>query len=139
MWVQKPNFPGWLWSLGSTVLMSFLLLLQPDIGMTIVTIFTWGFQIIIAGIPLIIIIFLIVAFPIFMILSYNHFGHVKLRIDGFLDGKTHQISKSLQSFESGGYWGKGPEKVFIKNLCLMRILILYLQLLQKNMVCYYVV
>ena len=44
LWVQKPNFPGWLWSLGATVLMSVLLLLQPDIGMTIVMIFTWGFQ-----------------------------------------------------------------------------------------------
>ena len=115
LWVQKPNFPGWLWSLGATVLMSALLLLQPDIGMTIVMIFTWGFQLFITGIPLIIIIFLIVAFPIFMILSYNHFGHVKLRIDSFLDGKTHQISKSLQSFESGGFWGKGPGEGFYKK------------------------
>ena len=115
LWVQKPNFPGWLWSLGATVLMSALLLLQPDIGMTIVMIFTWGFQLFITGIPLMIIIFLIVAFPIFMILSYNHFGHVKLRIDSFLDGKTHQISKSLQSFESGGFWGKGPGEGFYKK------------------------
>ena len=115
LWVQKPNFPGWLWSLGATVLMSALLLLQPDIGMTIVMIFTWGFQLFITGIPLMIIIFLIVAFPIFMILSYNHFGHVKIRIDSFLDGKTHQISKSLQSFESGGFWGKGPGEGFYKK------------------------
>ena len=115
LWVQKPNFPGWLWSLGAIVLMSALLLLQPDIGMTIVMIFTWGFQLFITGIPLMIIIFLIVAFPIFMILSYNHFSHVKLRIDSFLDGKTHQISKSLQSFESGGFWGKGPGEGFYKK------------------------
>ena len=115
LWVQKPNFPGWLWSLGAIVLMSTLLLLQPDIGMTIVMIFTWGFQLFITGIPLMIIIFLIVAFPIFMILSYNHFSHVKLRIDSFLDGKTHQISKSLQSFESGGFWGKGPGEGFYKK------------------------
>ena len=101
--------------MGATVLMSALLLLQPDIGMTIVMIFTWGFQLFITGIPLMIIIFLIVAFPIFMILSYNHFGHVKLRIDSFLDGKTHQISKSLQSFESGGFWGKGPGEGFYKK------------------------
>ena len=115
LWIQKPNFPGWLWSLGAIVLMSIFLLLQPDIGMTIVMIFTWGFQLFIAGIPLIIIIFLIISFPIFLILSYNHFGHVKLRIDNFLDGKTHQISKSLQSFESGGFWGKGPGEGFYKK------------------------
>ncbi|MDC1194320.1 FtsW/RodA/SpoVE family cell cycle protein [Pseudomonadota bacterium] len=115
LWIQKRNFPGWLWSIGSIVLVSIFLLLQPDIGMTIVMIFTWGFQLFITGIPLIIIISLILAFPIFMILAYNNFGHVKIRIDSFVDGKTHQISKSLQSFESGGFWGKGPGEGFYKK------------------------
>ncbi|MDC0530793.1 FtsW/RodA/SpoVE family cell cycle protein [Alphaproteobacteria bacterium] len=115
LWIQKRNFPGWLWSIGSIVLVSIFLLLQPDIGMTIVMIFTWGFQLFITGIPLIIIISLILAFPIFMILAYNNFSHVKIRINSFVDGKTHQISKSLQSFESGGFWGKGPGEGFYKK------------------------
>ena len=115
LWIKKANFPGWLWSIGSIVLISIFLLLQPDVGMTIVMIFTWGFQLFITGIPLIIIISLILAFPIFMILAYNHFGHVKIRIDSFISGKTHQISKSLQSFESGGFWGKGPGEGFYKK------------------------
>ena len=115
LWIEKRNFPGWLWSIGSIILVSIFLLFQPDIGMTIVMIFTWGFQLFITGIPLIIIISLILAFPIFMILAYNHFSHVKLRIDSFVDGKTHQISKSLQSFESGGFWGKGPGEGFYKK------------------------
>ena len=115
LWIQKTKFPGWIWSISSIILISILLLLQPDIGMTIVMIFTWGFQLFITGIPLIIIICLILAFPIFMILAYNHFNHVKIRIDNFLDGKTHQIAKSLQSFESGGFWGKGPGEGFYKK------------------------
>ena len=115
LWIQKTNFPGWIWSIGSIVLVSIFLLLQPDVGMTIVMIFTWGFQLFITGIPLIIIISLILAFPIFLILAYNHFDHVKLRIDSFVEGKTHQISKSLQSFESGGFWGKGPGEGFYKK------------------------
>ncbi|MDC1356687.1 FtsW/RodA/SpoVE family cell cycle protein [Pseudomonadota bacterium] len=115
LWIKKENFPGWLWSIGSIVLISIFLLLQPDVGMTIVMIFTWGFQLFITGIPLIIIISLVLAFPIFMILAYNHFGHVKIRIDSFISGKTHQISKSLQSFESGGFWGKGPGEGFYKK------------------------
>ena len=65
-----------------------LLLLQPDVGMTIVVILTWGFQLFITGIPLIIIICLILAFPVFIFLAYISFNHVKIRIDGFLDGKT---------------------------------------------------
>ncbi len=115
LWVQKTEFPGWIWSIASIILISSLLLLQPDLGMTIVMMFTWGFQLFITGIPLIIIICLITAFPIFMIFSYQHFGHVKIRIDNFLEGKTYQVSKSLQSFESGGFWGKGPGEGFYKK------------------------
>ena len=115
LWVQKTQFPGWMWSIASIILISSLLLLQPDLGMTIVMMFTWGFQLFITGIPLIIIVCLIMAFPIFMIFSYQHFNHVKIRIDNFLEGKTYQVSKSLQSFESGGFWGKGPGEGFYKK------------------------
>ena len=115
LWVQKTPFPGWMWSIASIILISSLLLLQPDVGMTIIMMFTWGFQLFITGIPLIIIVCLIMAFPIFMIFSYQHFDHVKIRIDNFLEGKTHQVSKSLQSFESGGFWGKGPGEGFYKK------------------------
>ena len=115
LWVQKTQFPGWMWSIASVILISSLLLLQPDLGMTIVMMFTWGFQLFITGIPLIIILFLIMAFPIFMIFSYQHFNHVKIRIDNFIEGNTYQISKSLQSFESGGFWGKGPGEGFYKK------------------------
>ena len=115
LWVEKTKFPGWIWSIASIILISILLLLQPDLGMTIVMMFTWGFQLFITGIPLIIILCLIMAFPIFMIFSYQRFDHVKIRIDNFLDGKTYQVSKSLQSFESGGFWGKGPGEGFYKK------------------------
>jgi cell division protein FtsW len=115
LWVEKTKFPGWMWSITSIILISSLLLLQPDLGMAIVMMFTWGFQLFITGIPLIIILCLIMAFPIFMIFSYQHFDHVKIRIDNFLEGKTYQISKSLQSFESGGFWGKGPGEGFYKK------------------------
>ena len=115
LWSKKTNFPGWIWSICSTLLISSLLLLQPDLGMTILLIFTWAFQLFITGIPLIIIIFLIIAFPIFMIISYQSFDHVKIRIDNFIEGKTYQVSKSLQSFESGGFFGKGPGEGFYKK------------------------
>ena len=115
LWAEKKIFPGWMWSIASIVLISTLLLLQPDLGMTIIMIFTWGFQLFITGIPIIVILCLILAFPIFMILSYHYFDHVKIRIDNFIEGKTYQISKSLQSFESGGFWGKGPGEGFYKK------------------------
>ncbi len=115
LWIEKKEFPGWIWSIGSLILIVALLLLQPDVGMTIVIILTWGFQLFITGIPLIIIGCLILAFPVFIIVAYHNFDHVRLRINGFFEGKTHQISKSLQSFESGGLWGKGPGEGFYKK------------------------
>ena len=115
LWIEKKEFPGWIWSIGSLVLIVALLLLQPDVGMTIVVILTWGFQLFITGIPLIIIGCLILAFPIFIIIAYHNFDHVQIRINSFFEGKTHQISKSLQSFESGGLWGKGPGEGFYKK------------------------
>ena len=50
-----------------------------------------------------------------MIISYLNFDHVKIRIDSFIEGKTYQVSKSLQSFESGGLLGKGPGEGFYKK------------------------
>ena len=117
LWAEKKDFPGWIWSITSISIISALLLLQPDLGMTILFIFTWGFQLFITGIPLIIIILLIISFPIFMIISYHNFNHVKIRIDSFIEGTTYQVSKSLQSFEAGGLLGKGPgEGLFKKSL-----------------------
>ena len=115
LWIKKSKFPGWMWSIASIILISSLLLLQPDLGMTIIMMFTWGFQLFITGIPLTIILCLVIAFPIFMIFAYQNFDHVKIRIDNFLEGKTYQVSKSLQSFESGGFWGKGPGEGFYKK------------------------
>lgn len=117
LWAEKKDFPGWIWSITSIGIISALLLLQPDLGMTILFIFTWGFQLFITGIPLIIIIFLIISFPVFMIISYQNFDHVKIRIDSFIEGTTYQVSKSLQSFEAGGLLGKGPgEGLYKKSL-----------------------
>ena len=117
LWAEKKDFPGWMWSISTISIISALLLLQPDLGMTILFIFTWGFQLFITGIPLIIIIFLIISFPIFMIISYHNFDHVKIRIDSFIEGTTYQVSKSLQSFEAGGLLGKGPgEGLYKKSL-----------------------
>ena len=117
LWAEKKDFPGWMWSISTISIISALLLLQPDLGMTILFIFTWGSQLFITGIPLIIIIFLIISFPIFMIISYHNFDHVKIRIDSFIEGTTYQVSKSLQSFEAGGLLGKGPgEGLYKKSL-----------------------
>ena len=39
--------------------------------------------------------------------SYFLFAHVKIRVDGFLDGGGFQINKSLDAFINGGFFGKG--------------------------------
>ena len=49
--------------------------------------------------------------------SYFLFSHVKIRVDGFLDGGGFQVSKSLDAFINGGIFGKGfGEGVVSKQL-----------------------
>ncbi len=95
-----------LWALSAA-----LLLLQPDLGMTIVTTVIWGAQMVIAGLPFLIILPLVVAGFVGLFVIYLTFPHVASRINRFIDsdaGDTYQIDKSLQAFANGGWFGEGP-------------------------------
>ena len=52
LWKNNENFKGWLWSILVIIPIIFLLLLQPDIGMTLLITLTWGFQLFLTGIPI---------------------------------------------------------------------------------------
>lgn len=88
-----------------------LLLMQPDLGMTIVTTVIWGAQMVVAGLPFLIVIPLLVLGVLALFLVYLTFPHVTSRIDRFFNsdaGDTYQIDKSLQAFANGGWFGEGP-------------------------------
>ena len=96
-----------------------LLLLQPDLGMTVLVSATFFCQLFVAGLS----IFLVFVCFIFIIgisiFSYLIFDHVQSRVNSFFGGlggsDTYQIDLSLQAFQNGGLLGKGPGQGILKE------------------------
>ena len=105
-----------------TLLVVFLLALQPDIGQTLLTLFSWSVLIFISGISFIFLIsfifMLIVSFS-YLILFVSKFSYIKSRILSFFDTETgthnFQSDKALESIVSGGFFGKGLGEGTLKN------------------------
>ena len=94
----------------------FLVLLQPDLGMTILISSTFFCQLFIAGLPMMLVIYGLVLIFSISIISYFFLDHVKNRIDSFLgNADTYQIDLSLKAFKSGGIFGKGPGQGDLKE------------------------
>ena len=100
----------------------FFLILQPDIGQTLLILFAWSILIFISGINFI---FLITLFFI-LILSFSYlvlfvpkFAYIKSRIISFFDSDTgthnFQSDKAIESIVSGGFFGKGIGEGTLKN------------------------
>jgi cell division protein FtsW len=113
------GFPGYVISLALWMLIVALLLLQPDLGMTVVVSLVWAAQFFMAGLPLSVMAALLVIFVVGIFGVYMTFPHVTSRIDRFLDpnkGDTYQVDRAIEAFKNGGLWGKGPGQGEIKNV-----------------------
>jgi cell division protein FtsW len=94
-----------------------LLVLQPDIGMTITLTAMWIAQLFIYGIPMAII-FIVAFFGVLgAITAYVALPHVEDRINKFLDGegKNYQVERSLDAFVNGSFFGTGPGNGVVKK------------------------
>ncbi len=99
------------------IILIFLVLLQPDLGMTLLISATFFCQLFVAGLPLLLVFISIGILFIISISSYFIFDHVKRRISAFFDSgaDTFQIDLSIQAFKSGGIFGKGPGQGILKE------------------------
>ncbi len=95
-----------------------LIIMQPDLGMSLTFLAIWLVQIFCYGIPL----FLFAVFvPIVsgvLLLAYNLFPHVKERIITFLSSgsaKNYQVEKANDAFVNGSLIGNGPGNGIVKN------------------------
>lgn len=120
--MRTPNFPGLSLSFFFLSLYVFLLILQPDFGMTIVTVATWSCQLFIAGIPFFWMTFVVGVGVVGALGAYFVLPHVARRVDQFLDPTSgdpkhdlYQITQSLEAFKHGGILGRGPGEGIIKK------------------------
>jgi cell division protein FtsW len=93
------------------------LVLQPDIGQTLLITLVWGGLFFLAGYSVIWIgLAGMAAFGAF-IGAYMTIPHVKSRLDRFLHpgaGDTHQTDTALSAFREGGWFGRGPGEGTVK-------------------------
>ena len=91
-----------------------LLIMQPDIGQTLLVFLSWAILVFISGINLLFIL-LFISFSIIILLYVvffiPKFIYIKSRILSFFnpDGGTHnfQSDKAIEAISSGGFFGKG--------------------------------
>ena len=109
----------------STILVSIIalfLIMQPDIGQTLLVIFSWAVLIFTSGVN----IFLLFGLSIIAIISLAYlimyvpkFDYIQGRIFSFFnrDTGTHnfQSDKAIESITSGGFFGKGIGEGTLKN------------------------
>jgi cell division protein FtsW len=96
-----------------------LLVLQPDLGQTILTTAIWGALFFLAGLPWIWVVGLGGVGVIGLTTAYELLPHVARRIDRFMDpetGDNFQIEKATEAFTSAGWFGKGPGEGTVKRI-----------------------
>ncbi len=116
---EEEGFPGTWIAVGLYLIVATLLILQPDLGQTVVVTAVWAGQFFLAGLPLLLVVGLAVFGIAGLIGAYFLLPHVAARIDGFLDpqaGDRYQVNRSLEAFSNGGLLGTGPGEGSVKNL-----------------------
>ena len=93
---------------------SFLLMVQPDIGQTLLIFLSWITLVFISGISLFVFLtFFSISLSslVYMVFYISKFEYIKKRIFSFFnpDTGTHgaQVAKSIDGISSGGFFGKG--------------------------------
>ena len=114
---KNPNFPGNFICIFLFCFTVGLLLLQPDVGMTIVVTSIWGFQFFLAGLSIKFVAAMGFGFLAMLVMAYFTFDHVHSRVNQFLSSGgdlSYQVRKSLEAFQNGSFFGKGPGEGVVK-------------------------
>ena len=105
-----------------TSCVALLLIIQPDIGQTILIFFSWSILIFVSGINIFLLtfLFLILFFLFFYLIFFiSKFEYIKNRLLSFLDIESgtynFQSDKAIDSIISGGFFGKGIGEGTLKN------------------------
>ena len=109
-------------SLLLTFLISFLLIIQPDLGQTLLIAFSWLTLIFVSGINLILlssITISVLTSLLYATFNISKFEYIKNRLLSFFNSETgthnFQSDKAIDSIISGGFFGKGIGEGTLKN------------------------
>jgi cell division protein FtsW len=95
-----------------------LLILQPDLGMSIVVASVFAAQLFVVGLPIWLAGVGVLAGAAGIVVAYFSFNHVRSRFDRFLDpssGDNYQVNTALEAFMNGSLFGRGPGEGTVKT------------------------
>lgn len=116
---RRKDVPGHLLGfllLGLTIVP---IVLQPDIGQTMLLALVWGGLLFVSGLHFFWVPLLGGAGVLGIFAAYTFLPHVTARINRFLDpqsGDTFQVDNARESFVQGGWLGKGPGEGTVKRI-----------------------
>jgi len=115
---RQPDIPGNLFAMILLGVVLALLVAQPDLGQTILTMGTWGVMFFMAGMPWLWILVIGGLAAAGAVGAYTVFPHVAGRIDRFLtgEGDTFQVDMGREAVVNGGWFGVGPGEGTVKRL-----------------------
>lgn len=115
---RRPEVPGNLLSLILLLVVAALLVAQPDLGQTILTVLAWGSLFFMAGLSWLWIVVLGSVAVVGFLGAYFAFSHVASRIDRFMtgEGDTFQTDTAREAIMRGGWFGQGPGEGTVKRI-----------------------
>jgi cell division protein FtsW len=96
----------------SFLISAMLLLLQPDIGMTLTMAVIFGAEIFVAGFPMWLTLGLLFGGLLTIPVLYNVFPHIQQRVNAFLNPEsadTYQVDMAFNAIKNGGLFGSNSE------------------------------
>jgi cell division protein FtsW len=100
-------------------LLAGLLLIEPDVGQTLLISVVWGVLFYLSGQRLLGAGIVGGCGVLGLLFAYSSFDHVRLRIDRFLaaaPSDNSQLDRAIKSFSEGGFLGRGPGEGTIKTM-----------------------
>ena len=110
--------PGVTIAFGLYLLSVGLLLVQPDVGQTVLITVAFGAAFWMAGVPLSWVMLLGGIALAGLSSTYFLFPHVASRVDRFLSpdrADTHQVDRAAEAIAAGGFFGRGPGEGVMKR------------------------
>ena len=110
--------PGVSIAFGLYLLSVGLLLIQPDVGQTVLITVAFGAAFWMAGVPLSWVMLLGGTALAGLSSTYFLFPHVASRVDRFLSpdkADTHQVDRAAEAIAAGGFFGRGPGEGVMKR------------------------
>jgi cell division protein FtsW len=110
--------PGVSIAFGLYLIAVALLLIQPDVGQTVLITIAFGAAFWMAGVPLTWIMGLGVTAIAGLCSTYFLFDHVHARVNKFLSPEkadTHQVTRAAEAIASGALFGRGPGEGVLKR------------------------